>query len=74
VYAAPPPGVRQSRIQPTARTSSSEAMKPAWLVMPLALASRSGGLKVRATSKPIMDAGPPSPTTSASAASSGSGA
>ncbi len=49
-------------------------MKPPWLMMPLALANRSGGLEVRPTSNPIIEAGPPTPTTSTSTTSSGVGA
>ena len=43
-------------------------------MIPLALASRSSGLEVRPTSKPIIEAGPPTPTTRASTTSSHTGA
>src|SRR5882757_9499472 len=39
------------------------ATNPAWLMIPVALASRCDGFEVRARSKPITDAGPPIPLT-----------
>ena len=57
-----------------ATTSTRVAEKPAWLMMPLALASRSAGLEVRPRSNPIIDAGPPIPMTTMSTTSSQSGA
>ena len=50
------------------------AENPAWLMIPLALASRSAGLDVRARSKPIIEAGPPIPITWVSTTSSQNGA
>ena len=43
-------------------------------MIPVALASRSAGLEVRARSKPIIEAGPPAPMTWVRTASSHSGA
>ena len=43
-------------------------------MIPLALASRSAGFEVRPRSKPIIDAGPPTPVTTTSTTSSHSGA
>ena len=42
--------------------------------MPLALASRSAGFEVRPRSKPIIEAGPPTPVTNASTTSRPRGA
>ncbi len=50
------------------------ARKPPWLMIPVAVASRGAGLEVRPTSKPITEAGPPTPVTSTSTTSTGSGA
>ena len=41
------PGVRQSRTRPIATTRTRLAEKPAWLMIPFALASRSAGFDVR---------------------------
>ena len=56
------------------KTAITAAMKPPTLMMPLVLAIRSGGLDVRPTSKPIIEAGPPQPQATTSTTSSHSGA
>ena len=57
-----------------ARMVSSEARNPPTLTMPVALPRRSGGLKVRAKSKPIIEPGPPRASPSTSRTSTHSGA
>src|SRR3954447_6932950 len=53
---------------------SNEATKPPTLTMPLACPSRDTGANVRATSKPIIDPGPPRPVVTTSVQSSHIGA
>ena len=59
---------------PMKRIARSAARNPPTFTMPVAVLSRWLGLKVRAWSKPIIDAGPPVPRANASTNRSHSGA
>src|SRR3954468_15729277 len=69
-----PPGDTWSSTTPTRATAVRVAMKPPVLTMPEALPMRVGGLKVRATSKPIIEPGPPTAMSTTRTTSSHSGA